>query len=294
VFRVFIAVHLLKKLYFQWPSLGTLYGPDTFAVLGDGLLSQFFDIASIQALHRPLALGFVGTLVLYALGIGKHVTALGVFAFLELFQRLNGYVLNGGDNLLKFCVLYMVFADSYRHLSLTPLVLRSEALRRWSALGSRLAVGSTVAHLSLVYLVAGLHKINADEWFHGVATYYTLLLERFEGTPMNASMARNLYLITLSTYATALWEVGFCFMIWNRRGRLWVLAVGLMLHAGIYVFMMIYDFQAVFVAAYVLFVDDAQWRRGWARMRALAGGARLALRARLEGTARESGLTTTR
>lgn len=257
VLRIYVCFHILKKLFFQWPNLDVLFGPDSFAVMGDSLLRGLVDVHLIQEGHRWLIAAFIAVTVLFALGIGRRWTALAVFVFLELFQRLNGYVLNGGDNLLKFVVLYLVFADSFRYFALDRSRATSRVLANTT---TNLAVASIVLHLALVYFVSGLHKAHSEAWFEGVATYYTLSLERFKGTPWNDTLAGNGIFVTLSTYLTLIWELSFIFAVWYRKTRPYFLAVGVMLHLGIYVTMMIHDFQFLFITTYVLFFSDAQWK----------------------------------
>jgi hypothetical protein len=261
VFRAYIAFHLLKKLLLQWTSLETLYGLDSFVVKSD---SYIFHIAVnwhwFQANYQLLAFLYMIVLVLFAFGIGKHFTSLAVFIFVEIFQGMNNYVLNGGDNLLKFQTLYMVFCDSYQYLSFSKLKFKSDVTQKISNMLTNLAVCSIIIHLALVYFTTGLHKAHADVWFNGVATYYTLSLERFAGTEYNALFVKNGYFVTLTTYFTLLWELSFAFVAWYKKLRPYVLLCGVMLHLGIYIFMMIHDFQILYIMTYGFFFTDNEIR----------------------------------
>jgi hypothetical protein len=42
-----------------------------------------------------------------------------------------------------------------------------------------------------------------------------------------------------------------------------MMVLGLMLHSGIFVFMMIYDFQLIFLSIYGLFILDKEWKELW-------------------------------
>jgi len=257
VFRVYIAFHLLKKLLFQWTSLETLYGLDSF--LGKGGIYIFHiavDWHWFLANYQLLTFLYMIVLVLFAFGIGKHFTALIVLIFVEIFQGMNSYVLNGGDNLLKFQMIYMTFCDSYQYLAFSKLKFKSAVTQKISNMLTNLAVCSIIIHLALVYFTTGLHKAHADAWFNGVATYYTLSLERFAGTRYNALIVKNGYFVTLTTYFTLLWELSFAFVVWYKKLRVYVLLCGVMLHLGIYIFMMIHDFQILYVMTYGLFFTD--------------------------------------
>lgn len=265
-FRVYIAFHLMKKLLFQWSSLDTLFGVDSFAVSGDTLLQQWVGLDLLYANYKLIIFVYMVLIAFFAFGIGKRWTALLLFVMVEVVQRMNGYVLNGGDNLLKFLLLYMVFADSFRYFSLSQLNFKSDTWQKITNLTTNVGVFCIMLHLALVYLVSGLHKTHADVWFNGTATYYTFSLERFMGTQYNTWFVSNGYFVTLGTYFALLWELSFAFVIWYKKIRPYFLLCGVMLHLGIYVFMMIHDFQIIFIMAYGFFFTDAQWRSLGARM----------------------------
>jgi hypothetical protein len=55
--------------------------------------------------------------MLFIFGIGRNITALLVYVLYEFNQGLSHFTQNGGDNLMKFTLLYMVFANSFQHFS---------------------------------------------------------------------------------------------------------------------------------------------------------------------------------
>lgn len=263
VFRVFICFHLAKDIFLSWPYLGILYGPGSFLAPVPTFVSELLRIDSnVIREHYQLFIAFyLVVIVLYLFGIGKHLTALVLFLLHQTLQRLCPLILNGGDNLLTFIILYMIFANSYEYFSIRSLQWRKAILRRTSNLLSNLAVLAIVLHLCMAYFWSAVHKIHADVWFNGVATYYTFNLERFRGTPFNHWLAQNGYFVTLSTYATVGYELFFPVLIWFRQTRLLMIFGGLLLHLGIYVFMMIYDFEIVFIMTYGFFFADETWLR---------------------------------
>jgi len=66
-------------------------------------------------------------------------------------------------------------------------------------------------------------------------------------------------LVTLGTYFTLAFELLFPILIWYKKHRLWLLISGVFLHLGIYVTMMIFDFEIYFVAIYGFFISNAFW-----------------------------------
>ena len=178
-----------------------------------------------------------------------------MFVFYEFLQSLCPIILNGGDNLLKFIMLYMIFINSYKYFSIN----KSNNSTPLNNLITNLAGYSICIHLCLAYFFSAIHKIHADVWFNGIATYYTLSLERFRGTSFNLDLAKNGFLVTISTYITILIELSYPFLIWFKRTKLLMIISAILLHVSIYVLMMIYDFQLVFIFVQGFFLSNRFW-----------------------------------
>jgi len=168
-------------------------------------------------------------------------------------------ILNGGDNLLKFIMLYMIFIDSYKYFSINKIEYKNSTTRYLSNVLSNMGGLSVCIHICFAYFISGWHKIHADVWFNGVATYYTLSLDRFKGTPWNASLAKNGIFVTISTYFTMLVEIYYPVLIWFKRTKKTISICAILMHIGIYVFMMIYDFQIAFIMTQGFFFSNKQW-----------------------------------
>jgi len=257
-FRVFLAFHIFKKYILYLPYVEDLFGQSAFygsnadpilTYLGIGNEYSLFIITMILALS-----------ILMAFGIGKNVTVLLLFIAVDMIQRINGYLLNGGDNLLKFILLYMVFVNSFTMLCFSP---RSKFVDKKSMrfFLHKYGILAIKIHLCIIYFISGIAKANAKVWYSGVATYYTLSIERFAATDFNKTLAQNGYFVTLSTYTTLLWELAFPLAVWVKSIRNITLLIGLSIHLGIYFLMMIHDFEILFMATYGLFVSDDEWSK---------------------------------
>lgn len=252
IFRVYISFHLLKKIYLNWGSTELFLDKNIYTSKYDGLFplvgSRIFnDIPVINIITIILA-------ILYAFGIGKNITALLVFLSAMLYFEPFLFIANGGDNLLYFIMIYMIFVNSYKHLNL----LDNYKTGRVSNILSNLATLSIMLHLCLAYFISGVHKMSADVWFNGVATYYVWQLERFNA-PINYLFYKNSFVIAFSTYFTILFEILFPFLIWFKKARGVLLVSGILLHIGIYFTMMIYDFEVLFIAVYGFWISNTTW-----------------------------------
>jgi len=257
-FRVFLAFHIFKKYVFYLPYMGDLFGKEAFhGNVGDIVIAYL----GVGSEHALLIITMILTLsILMAFGIGKNVTVLLLFIVVELIQRLNGYLLNGGDNFLKFILFYMVFVNSFTRFTISSKP-KSTNTKSLASLLHRGGLLSIKIHLCLIYFISGIAKANSKVWYHGVATYYTLNLERFAATDYNKILAQNAYFVTFSTYATLLWELAFPITIWISKLKTPTIIIGLLIHLGIYFLMMIHDFEILFMATYGLFISDSEWKR---------------------------------
>lgn len=256
-FRIFISIHLIKDLIISWTYKDLLYQSNGFYIQNNSYLLDFFGIQTsfIRENFSLFYFFYMLLIILYFFGIGKNITALVLFVFYEFLQSLCPIILNGGDNLLKFIMLYMIFINSYKYFSIN----KSNNSTPLNNLITNLAGYSICIHLCLAYFFSAIHKIHADVWFNGIATYYTLSLERFRGTSFNLDLAKNGFLVTISTYITILIELSYPFLIWFKRTKLLMIISAILLHVSIYVLMMIYDFQLVFIFVQGFFLSNRFW-----------------------------------
>lgn len=258
LFRLFICFHLFKKVIVFLSSGDILYGRNSFVSTAPGHYLFGFPITFWQDNYKLLTFGYIILIVFFLFGIGRYLTAILLYFMVRLIQELNGLILNGGDNLLSFVMLYLSFANSYDYFVLSPIKFNSQRIRRFANFTTNLAVFSIVFHLCLIYFFSAIGKTNTSEWYKGVALYYTLMNERFKGTAWNETLAMNGYFVTIGTYFTLLFEFLFPFFIWQRRWRNVLVLSGIALHAGIYVLMMIHDFEILFIAIYGFLFSDKE------------------------------------
>ena len=262
-FRLFIGFYLLRKVVVTWQFQdllfkgGALSSPPSSPILAFLRIDLNWFFAHFDFFYGL----YVLLIFLFLFGIGKRFTAFALFVFLQIIHDLMWITSNGGDNLMEFVVLYFIFVDSYSKFSLKPLRYKTENAARFSNLLSNLAGYSICVHLCLVYLMSAAHKICSDEWFHGVGIYYSLVSERFRGTPWNISLVQNGAFVTFSNYATILIELAFPFLIWFRKTKFAMIVLAVMLHLGIALFTMLYDFQLLFIFLQGFFLTNNEWRK---------------------------------
>lgn len=258
-FRVFISVVILWKIVALWPSIQFLYGTsglfETPNDLSLGFIPKIFILQHLTQFY--LAFAAMTTLMLF--GIGRRWTVGLVIVALKIHDELVWILLDGGDNLMQFSLLYLFFADSFSYLSLfkTPPSQKKYAI---SHLFTNVAVGAIIGHLCLAYMISGLSKAHAEVWYNGTAMYYILMGERFQGTKVwNSFVANSEVLNVVVCYTTIVLESVFPFAVFVKRLRVPVLLMGMSMHLSIFVLMMIQTFQFIFIFHYGFFFTDAEW-----------------------------------
>ena len=156
---------------------------------------------------------------------------------------------------MRFVLLYLVFADSFNFFSFGKYK-RFLEIRNYF---SNLSVLSLKIHLCIIYFISAIHKIHSDVWFNGVATYYTMNIERFNGTPYNLSLSKNSIFVTLSTYSTWFLELSYPFLVWFKASRKYIITLMIILHLSIAIFMMLYDFQILFIVVQGFFFVNEEF-----------------------------------
>jgi len=108
--------------------------------------------------------------------------------------------------------------------------------------------------MCLIYCVAGLAKLRADEWWDGTAIWAVMANYEYQTVDM-LWMGRFPWLIDLLTHLTILFEVGYVALVWPKLTRpIWLaMAVGLHLTIGICVGMM--TFALIMIVANGAFIS---------------------------------------
>jgi len=256
LFRIYICFHIIKKTYLGWGSISLIYGD---LIDAKSPILPLFPFLDYRIGNIPLIITLTIFLsILFAFGIGKRLTIFLLFICIYFNAEMIYLYSNGGDNLLTYLCLYLIFTNSYQYLSFDILKYKNENINKLSNLISNLAVYSIMIHLCLVYFVSFIHKIHSDMWYNGVANYYILNLERYN-SPFNFLFSKNAFFIPFTTYFTLGFELLFPILIWNKKFRNLLLIAGIALHTGIYFFMMIYDFQILFIMIYGFFLTNQEW-----------------------------------
>lgn len=123
-----------------------------------------------------------------------------------------------------------------------------------------------------IYFGAAITKIQTEAFFSGEQMRYWMLSNWNYDNPVGEALAMWSPILLVSAYLAVIWEILFAFLVWQKRTRLLMLAVGAMFHFMTWLTLGLYIFPAICVTCYFAFMMEADflWLRGVAKRVRLA------------------------
>lgn len=212
---------------------------------------------------------FLAALVAFTLGLFTRLANVLVwFGHLSYIQR--GYLIwYGMDVMLLMVTFYLMFAPTGRALALDCWRRRQPGQPvdwfgqpHWTV---TVVTRLLQIHMCIVYLCAGISKLQGPTWWHGTAAWITMNTMEFALFDVsNLGLAPDVVWQSISlafTYATLIFEIAFCFCVWSPRLRPIMLFSAFLLHAGIGLFMGLISFGVIMLTACMAFIspEGMQW-----------------------------------
>lgn len=219
-----------------------------------------------------------------ALLLGWHARVAAI-ATLWLYASLaasNVLAVDQTDNAVRLFLFYFCFTDLSRVWSLDARRRSRQEARGRAAVASRprwvarareeagwvstlLHNGALVAvagQLFVVYVVAGLSKVQGELWRDGTAIYYPLHVDRFAPWPaLSGLLTASGVLVAFATWFAVAVQLFFPFLLLRR----WTRVVGLLgvsgMHIGIGLFMGLPLFSLAMLAADMIFIRTVTFQR---------------------------------
>ena len=250
--RTSLGMALLYEYAFNYSQRYYLWGPDRISqAYPIPELSPYAWSSSLLYFDLVFHAGILVTL-LFTVGIGGRLVTLGVYIMTLSLQELNSLITDGGDNIARIVLLYMIFADVSGR--------RDRKVSPGGSLVHNAAILAIVVQLSALYLSTGMYKAMGSYWQNGVALYYILRVNSFSWTGIGGeAFYTNEYLIVALTYATVLFEVAFPFALFNRWTRWLVLFIGVGFHFGIAATMGLVAFSWMILSVYFVCLSDREY-----------------------------------
>jgi hypothetical protein len=237
----------------------------------------------------PTGMGIVqGCCILFALlftlGLGTRVTAVLTWLASISYVHRNVMVMFGVDTMTNILLIYLMIGPSGAALSLDRLIARwwrgergTPAAPPAPRVSANFAIRLMQLHICIIYLIAGVSKLQGTAWWNGTALWS--VLANFEFAPMHIGLYNDLLrfvardqfwlemLLTGGCYFTLFFEIGYAFLVWFPRMRWVFLAGAIFLHGMIGMVMGLKTFSFVMLVMNMCFLrpEEVHWLLGWFR-----------------------------
>ncbi|MEM7156305.1 MAG: HTTM domain-containing protein [Myxococcota bacterium] len=278
IYRVVAGCTILFQFLSAYPQRHYLFGPD--AVFPREVAQQtanfglFTNIDSVVVFELAYH-GSILVTLLWTLGVLLPVTTLLVLvAWRSLIDRIPGLG-DGGDNLTQLLLCYALLCNLGGPGVRSWLRRAPQWLRDLRAIAHNTGLVAIWGQICVVYLIAGMSKIEGEAWRNGTALYYVLSTERFTIPEVAQLVLDSPLLMTVFAYVTVFFQLAFPFAVaFNRHARRVVLLLAVGFHVGIATVMGLTSFGLFMIAADLTFLSDDDAARIHATSRRLLDATR--------------------
>lgn len=253
-----VYTHLIWSLELQafFSDRGVL-PPEYARLLYDdapGLWTHFSWIQTPGAMWTAHAVA-LATMVLFTLGLWSRFTAiLSLLWTISYAHRATG-ALFGLDQINTFLTLYLALGPCGEFFSLDRWIRRRRRGMTWDrhTVMANISLRLMQVHLCVVYLFAGLAKLQGTSWWDGEAIWGAIASADYQSWDVTG-LAGAMWFVNLVTLVSIAWEISYPFLIWNRALRPFYLTLAVVVHLGIGIFMSMITFGLIMIIANMAFL----------------------------------------
>jgi Vitamin K-dependent gamma-carboxylase len=115
-------------------------------------------------------------------------------------------------------------------------------------------------HMAIIYLFAGLSKLQGPAWWNGEAMWRAFANLEYQSMDMTG-LAWYPWMVNAFTHITIIWELSFCVLIWNRLARPLVLLGAVVTHIGIGACLGMWTFGLIMLIGNAAFLPNDRVRQ---------------------------------
>jgi hypothetical protein len=273
--------------------------PSLYAV-GTPIWSIWFYVTDPSAMMVVQILILLATF-LFTIGFCTRITSVLTWMANLSYIHRSTVQLFGVDTMMTILLLYLMIGPSGAAWSVDRRIgrwwskARPRIINRWRAwwklplleipttrypslpqpsVSANAAMRLLQVHVCIVYLAAGLSKLMGQSWWNGTAVWGTIA--NYEFAPMQFEaynwflrlLGRNqlvlMGFLTVSSYFTLIFEIGYAFLIWRPATRWVMLGMAITLHGFIGLFMGLKTFSLMMLVMNMAFLrpEEANWAIG--------------------------------
>lgn len=115
-------------------------------------------------------------------------------------------------------------------------------------------------HLCVIYLFAGLGKLQGQSWWNGQALWGAVASYEYQTLDLTF-LAGHMAIVNVLTWATVAWETSYPFLVWPRLTRPLMLGMAFVVHLGIGLAMGMMTFGLAMIIANLAFLPPEWFAR---------------------------------
>lgn len=267
IFRILYGLHVLFFCVLIYPDLMTWYLPNGMLSmqpyrewLGSERFSLLFWLPQTESsVYAVFALLAIAAITL-TIGFCSRTSAVVLCVMLVSLHNRNLIILNSGDGLMRMMGIYLMFSHCGSSLSVDAWLKKRAGVAATQTEFAIWAQRLMQLQICAVYLHSVLAKSFGTPWLDGTTVYYVLQLREFYRVQL-PFLLTSIWFSKVLTWGTLFAETAMFTLVWVKELRYYVLALGLLLHAGIELTMNIPQFETLMMSSYILFVDPQhlQW-----------------------------------
>ncbi len=179
----------------------------------------------------------MAALFLFTIGLWTRVTSVLALAVVISFAHRVPEAVFGLDKINVILAFYMAAGPSGAALSVDRWLARRKTRTKLleqaqPSVGANFTLRLIQVHMCIIYLFAGMFKLQGAAWWNGQAMWLALGNLEYQSVDMTW-VAWHPWFVDFLTHFTALWELSFAVLIWIPLLRPVVLAGAVVLHFGI-------------------------------------------------------------
>ena len=191
------------------------------------------------------------SLLTMAFGIFPRISAAIAFIMHVSFMHRNMGIVYGLDMIAVFFLFYLCFSKTDS---------KPKSPESWAAMLTSSALRMIQIQMCIIYAYSGLEKLKGPTWWKGEAIWTVFAHSQIVRWQMDW-VSHFPLVITAMTYMTLAWEIYFPALVWLKKFRPWILAMGVLLHIGIGAVVFIPFFSTLMIISYASFLtpNEANW-----------------------------------
>lgn len=212
----------------------------------------------------------LAVLACFTLGIWTRVTSVLAWIVTVSYANRVPMALFGLDQVNGMLAMYLMLGPSGAAFSLD----RALAGRRLGrclpparpSVSANVAIRLIQLHLCVIYLFAGLSKLQGPAWWNGTAFWGAVANLEYQSVDLTW-LVNYPVIVNVLTHATILWEASYCALIWPRITRPVILLLAVATHVGIGMCLGMMTFGLAMLIANAAFIPPELVRNFARRMR---------------------------